>query len=57
MLRILPGMFISCINLTSLPDISNWIVGSVTDFTGLFGICLSLISISNLSKWDLSSAI
>ena len=46
------SIFYGCELLITLPDISNWSINNVTDFSSMFKDCKSLISLPNLSKWN-----
>ena len=49
------GMFSGCSDLTSVGDLSNWNVSSVTGMRYMFSDCNALTSVGDLSGWNLSS--
>ena len=48
-------MFCNCMNLYSLPDISNWDTSLVTNMSFMFCCCISLASFEGISKWNISN--
>ena len=48
-------MFLRCISLISLPDISKWNTSNVKDMNSMFYGCNSLISLPDISKWNTSN--
>ena len=44
-----------CESLKSLPDISKWDTGKVTDMNNLFSNCKSLTHLPDISKWSTSN--
>ncbi len=48
------SLFVKCIKLEKLPDISQWKTGNVTDMTYMFYKCKSLKSLPDISVWDTS---
>ncbi len=45
-------IFSRCSSLSSLPDISNWIIINVKDMSNMFYECSSLLSLPDISKWN-----
>ena len=48
-------MFCNCVNLYSLPDLSNWDTSLVTNMSFMFCCCISLTSFEGISKWNISN--
>ena len=48
-------MFMGCIALQELPDISKWNTKNVTLMIGMFAYCMNLKSLPNIRNWDTSS--
>ena len=46
------SLFYFCSSLEELPDISNWDVSNVKDFSRMFQNCSSLINLPDISKWN-----
>ena len=44
-------MFYSCINLSSLPNISNWNTKDVKNMSNMFFNCKSLLSLPDISNF------
>ena len=45
-------MFYNCNQLKSLPDISKWNTGKVTNVCSMFYFCSNLTSMPDISKWN-----
>ena len=50
-------IWVACVYLTSLPDISNWDISNVKDISKIFDECKSLISLPDISKWNTSNIV
>ena len=48
-------MFLGCISLISLPDISNWDTQNIKNMNGLFSNCSSLQKLPDISKWNIKN--
>ena len=44
------GMFYYCLNLISIPDISNWIIKNVINIGAIFYECSTLTSLPDILK-------
>ena len=47
------GMFLLCMSLSSLPNISKWKTQNVTNMSCMFYVCSSLSSLPDIPKWDI----
>jgi len=45
-------MICECKSLSSLPDISKWIINKVTNMRYMFSGCKLLSSLPDISKWN-----
>ena len=50
-------LFVDCISLKSLPEISKWNTNNVIDIKSLFYGCKSLLSLPDISKWNTNNVI